>query len=91
MKYHLPKLSLRLNLAWRWQNPAPRLVPRNTERTGVHQQRFFCACVLMVGCAEALRRAVFCDGRTNSVQSASLLVGPNGGSPLIHRRRLHYA
>jgi len=86
---HLLNLNLGVILQRHWQNPAPSLNPRITERISVHLKRFFCAHRFMVGCAEALRRAVFCSGRFNSVRPATLLLEPNGGSSQTYRGLYH--
>lgn len=89
MKYLL-NLTHGVTLARHWQHPVPRLVPR-IKRT--HKRSlvtlFLCLSVFGRLCGGASARRFSFDGRTNSVQSASLLVGPNGGSFLI-QRRLHH-
>lgn len=86
---HLLNLTHVVILARHWQNPVSRLTSRTKGRTSVHLIRFFCAYDFMVGCVEALRRAVSFDGKVNSAQSATLLIDLNGGSYPI-QRRLHH-
>ena len=87
---HLLNLTLGVILARHWQNPVPRLVPRIT-RTHKRSPATLFLCLSVFGrlCGGASARRFSFDGRTNSVQSASLLVGPNGGSFLLHRRLHH--
>ena len=91
MKNLLPNSRIPLNLIWRWQNPASRLVPRFIEEhRRSHLALFLCPRFYGRLYGAPLGGRFSDSGRTNSVQSASLLVGPNGGSSQFFIRGLSH-